>query len=305
MLPASGQAANQIYRWRGIALGARAEILLHHTDKRAAEDIFARMEGEIRRLESIFSLYKRGSELSRLNAEGQLDAPSAELLELLSLAGRVHTLTGGAFDPTVQPLWSLYARRYSSRQVAPTASEIAKTRRLVDFRAVSFDPQRVRFANEGMALTFNGIAQGFITDRVSTLLKALGFENVLVDLGEIAASGTGNLDGEGWQITLRPGDDEEHTKALKNQAVATSSISGTSFDQNGTVSHILDPRTGLPAKSNLQGASVIAKAAAVADSLSTAALVCGEDKLRPALKEIPGTSAFILRENGQKAHLNG
>ena len=64
---------------------------------------------ELRRLEAIFTLYRAESELSRLNRDGYLLAPSPEMLAALDLAGRVHVATGGRFDPTVQPLWRAYA----------------------------------------------------------------------------------------------------------------------------------------------------------------------------------------------------
>ena len=111
----------QAFRWQGTALGAQAQIVLDHPD---APAITARALAEIDRLEGIFSLYRPGSDLSRLNAAGRLAAPAFELLDCLATARRVHRVTGGRFDPTVQPLWQVLARALTQGR-PPRAAELA------------------------------------------------------------------------------------------------------------------------------------------------------------------------------------
>ncbi|NHX28111.1 FAD:protein FMN transferase, partial [Escherichia coli] len=98
--------ADQAYRWTGTALGAKAQIVLDHPD---AQVLARQAMAEIDRLEDIFSLYRPGSEITRLNAQGALEAPSFELLECLATARRVYQVSEGLFDPTVQPLWTAFA----------------------------------------------------------------------------------------------------------------------------------------------------------------------------------------------------
>jgi FAD:protein FMN transferase len=292
-----------LHRWTGIALGAKAEINLLHQDPDKARDLFRLVEAEISRLEAIFSLYREDSELVRLNREGKLFAPSLELVELLGLSKQVHAQTLGAFDPTIQPLWDYYARSAAGVH-AETAQEFTAALERVNFENVAINPAEIQYLKPGMAMTLNGIAQGFITDRVAALLSAQGCSDVVVDLGEISAKGAAQvadgLNKEGWPITLRP--DAQRPKAqakvtLANAAVASSAKQGTTFDQNGRNSHILDPRTGLPVENELIAASVIARTAALADGLSTAALVLGENKLLQSLEKAPGTRAFIVRND--------
>ncbi|MDN3721344.1 FAD:protein FMN transferase [Roseibium salinum] len=85
---------------------------------------------------------------------------------------------------------------------------------------------------------------------------------------------------------------------LSDAAVASSARLGTTFDQSGTRSHILDPKSGEPVRSGLTAASVIARTAALADGLSTAALVCGEERLAIAMAGFPATRAFVVRDDG-------
>ena len=126
---------------------------------------------EIDRLENIFSLYRAGSEISVLNAKGRLQAPSFELLECLGLARRVHAVTEGRFDPTVQPLWRALAEAHVSG-TAPRPEALAQARASIGFHRVRFDATRVVLAPD-QQLTLNGIAQGFIADRVARLMQAV------------------------------------------------------------------------------------------------------------------------------------
>ena len=67
---------------------------------------------EVRRLEQQFSLYRADSAISTLNRTGILVAPDADMVALLKASLRFAGITDGAFDPTVQPLWQLYADHF-------------------------------------------------------------------------------------------------------------------------------------------------------------------------------------------------
>lgn len=268
-------AATPIRRWTGNALGAHASIELVGAGAAIAEATFAAVEKEILRLEALFSLYRADSALSRLNAAGHLDAPEADFLRLLALARSVHQRTGGLFDPTVQPLFAAYAAHYAGgRTDALPEGVLADRLALVGFDRVTFDEAAVRFSRPGVAMTLNGIAQGYVTDRIADLLKARGFANVLVDIGEIQAIG-GGRDGAGWKVGLAAGPDSETLAAtlrLTDRAVATSMMAGTLLDAAGRVGHILHPQKGAVV-SAFSAISVVAPDAALADALSTAAVL--------------------------------
>lgn len=247
--------------WRGIALGAKAQILLDHPE---ADRLIDLALAEIARLEAIFSLNRPDTALVRLNATGRLEAPPFELLECLGLSGRVHGATGGLFDPSVQPLWELYARK-AMAGLNPPPEEIAATLGRTGWDGVSFDAEAV-VLRPGMALTLNGVAQGFIADKVARLLMDQGLSHVLVNTGEFRAAGP-MPDGAPWPVQLTSGP----VVPLSGGALASSSVLGTTFDEAGRIGHILDPRTGLPAQPRWQLVSVTAPSAGLADALSTAA----------------------------------
>jgi FAD:protein FMN transferase len=274
VLPAAARAGAEVAEWRGTALGAGASLTLVGVAPEAARGIFGRVEAELARLENIFSLHREASALSRLNRTGRLDAPPPEMLELLTVAGAVHRSTGGMFDPTVQPLWALYAETAGH----PDRAALRAARALVGWDRLRIGADAIRFDRPAMAMTLNGIAQGYITDRIAALLRRSGLRDVLVDMGEIAALGH-RPDASAWEAGIAAPDGHVVQRVrLSERALATSAPLGTVLDGAGRVGHILDPRSGTPVAARAL-ASVTANSAALADALSTA--FCGMD--RPAI----------------------
>jgi len=281
-LPILGSVASaSALNWRGIALGANANIVLDHPN---ADALLNKALLEIARLEKVFSLYQADSQLSILNREGSLADPAFELIDLLNISERIHKETGGAFDPTVQPLWALYAKKYAAGQ-APSKAEIQSAQANLGWSDLSVSPEFITFSKPGMALTFNGIAQGYIADKVADLLRQEGVRDVLVNTGEISAVGL-SPSGGAWPVTLANMDKKLE---ISNTSIATSAPGGTFFDQEGTIGHILDPRTGLPG-GKWQSLSVIDKSAARADGLSTA--FCLMDLAK--VEAVPGAHEVIF-----------
>ena len=278
-LAATGVRAEtaHLHRWSGIALGAAAEIVLHDADAARARRLIARCVAEIDRLEDVFSLYRPESAISRLNRDGRLAAPPLELVALLAEARVFSERTEGAFDVTVQPLWNLHAAHFArlgASPQGPAAADLARARALVDYHAIEIEPAEVRLARPGMAVTLNGIAQGYITDRVAALLQDAGMGDVLLDIGEVRALGR-HPDGRPWRVGLRHAAEPEtiaRTLALADRAVATSAGIASPFDASGRHHHLFDPATGRPAQAAGQ-VSVIAPRATTADALSTALAV--------------------------------
>ncbi|MFS6938559.1 FAD:protein FMN transferase [Neisseria animaloris] len=287
--------------WRGIALGADAEMRLYHPDRRFAETLIGKAVAEIKRLEKIFSLYRDDSALSLLNQTGRLNRPPADLLALLSQSRNMHRLTQGAFNPAVQPLWDLYAEHFALHphsRTAPAQTALQKTLALADFNAVSFDSRSVSFAKPGMALSFNGIAQGYITDRITDMFRHAGLEQALVDLGEIR--GLDQTRSRTWRAGIRNPDDETAVLMnvpLQNQALATSGGYGTYMDEAGRFTHLFDPHTG-SSTPRYRSVSVTAETAAVADALSTAFSVSSRKNIQAAAEQTTGLGIWLVERKG-------
>jgi FAD:protein FMN transferase len=296
----------RLFGWRGTALGAEATIRLYaHTAAQATEALDA-AAAEIERLENEFSLYRPSSTLCRLNRYGRLLNPSLDMRFLLAEAVRFGQLTQGAFDVTVQPLWELYARhfsRYPEDPSGPRAQLVARAARLVDYRRIEIEPDRITLPS-GMAITLNGIAQGYVTDRVADLLRACGWHNVLVDLGELRGVGA-HPDGRPWTAALPSSLDAAPGATivpLTGWAIATSSGATTRFEPSGRCHHLFSPASGRSVNT-YASVTVAAGRATLADALSTALFVAPSSATEPILSQVPGAQAWLWFADGSAKHL--
>ena len=292
--------------WKGGALGAQGVIELYHPDQQAAREALWRCQQEIDRLEELFSLYRSNSAISRLNRDGFINDPDIRFLELVSAAQAFSEQTNGVFDITIQPLWKFYASHFSNQssrqQQRPPKDEIQKILDRTGYQHMAISGRRISFKKPGMAITLNGIAQGYITDRIKLLLEDAGFKNVLLSLGEITTIGP-KPDGTAWQVGLERGygdTAEQAVISLENQAVATSGGYASPFNNSSSANHLLHPKTGN--WSVQEGSvSVVAKEAMIADMSSTALSLMNRDEQRrflSAQKQIQAVY-FSSEKDGQ------
>lgn len=256
-------------RWQAQAMGAQAEVTLHAPAPLAEQAIQA-VQQEIARGEALFSLYDSASALVRLNRDGRLPNPDPTFCTLLRQCDKAHHLTGGAFDPTVQPLW----------QALATGGDTDAARTLIGWPRVSISADQITLA-PGQALSLNGIAQGYVTDRVAARLRTLGLGRVLVNIGEFSALGgpwhLGIADPE-WGLVA--------TRTLTDRAIATSSSRATLV---GGHSHILGRTAPL-----WSSVSVETNSAALADALSTGFALMPENAIHTVLPRLPGSTRVLL-----------
>jgi thiamine biosynthesis lipoprotein len=299
------RAEPAVHYWHGAALGADACITLHHPDEAAARRLIAAALAEVRRLEGVFSLYRADSALTTLNRHGVLDAPPPELVRLLAESRRFGDITDGGFDVTVQPLWDLYAGHFAGAAPDPTGppgAALERARALIDYRALTVGAERVALARPDMAVTLNGIAQGFITDAVAELLRDAGLESVLVELGETRAVGR-HPTGRPWRVGLADPADRDvivQEIAVTGRAVATSAGAATRFEPSGRHHHLFDPRTGRSAQT-ARAVTVVAPRATTADALSTAFAVLPAAAIEPCLSRAGGGIALVTGHDGTVA----
>lgn len=297
------RAATHAVNWKGQALGAPATLILHHENRGKAEHLIDRVVTEVSRLEEVFSLYRSTSAISELNRVGGLAAPPADLVALLETCRHHWHESGGTFDPTIQPLWALYRDHFSAPGAdpdGPTAETIARAVGRVGFDAVRFNRDRIVFTRPGMALTLNGIAQGYVTDRVVSILRDAGITSSMVDMGEGRAIG-GQADGTSWRVGLADRQDAERSDSvldLVDRAVATSSPAGFHFDAAGRFGHILDPRNGSTSAA-YRRLTVVAPDATTADALSTVFSLTDPESIRSNLTGKPDIMVDLVRASGE------
>ena len=300
----TGKALTPV-RWSGQIMGATADLTLYVTDARWGRALIERCLDEVDRLENSFSLFRPRSELSRLNRNGRLDNASSDFLAVADRSMRMSQASAGAFDVTVQPLWNLYSShfdRWGKDADGPAAEAVNAAQALVDWRMVRIDGASVAFARPSMGITFNSIARGYATDRVTSLLRQAGLDRALVDMDNYYALGS-HPDGRPWRLGVAAPKAPSRTLMtleVENKAVASASGYGTVFDRTGKFHHIFDPHSGGCA-SNWAGCTVIAEQATTADALSTALLVAPKDKIAELLTEGGGSKAYMVDETGRIA----
>lgn len=298
----SGPVAASQFAWRGVALGAKVQIELMHKDRHFANRVILKCKDEIDRLENIFSLYRPASTLVRLNRAGAVHDPEIEFIELLALALEISRETGGAFDVSVQPLWQLFADHFAVPGADPSGPSAAAIRRAlsrVGYGGIRVSPGAVVLEHVGMALTLNGIAQGFVTDRIRQLLHRNGFTNVLVHIGETHGSGL-KSDGTPWLAGIPDPDNPDRLikrVRLHDLSLATSSGSGYRFG-NSDKHHLFDPHTGNNFE-RYRSMSVTATSATLADALSTAFANMSVAAIKQVVAGRPGLRAIVLDQAGE------
>jgi thiamine biosynthesis lipoprotein len=292
----SAKADPGLVEWRGTLLGAVATIKLHHQNRHEAERLIALSIAEARRLERLFSLYLTDSALVALNRTGVLLDPAPELVDILARSKRYAELTDGRFDPTVQPLWTLYADHFSRPGADPNGPPRQAVRdalACIGYGKLSIDRDRIVIPR-GTTLTLNGIAQGYVTDRIVDLLRSQGVQRSLVDMGEARAIGP-RPDGQPWQVAI---EDPEHTGRtdallpIVDRAVSTSGAYGFRFDPQGRFNHLFDPHSGGCAQ-RYRSVTTVAANATAADALSTAFSLMSTSEI----------SAMLPRSGIDRVHL--
>lgn len=275
------------------AFGSEISLIAYHEDRATAQSAVRAALKAMVEMEEVLSLYRPQSEICRLNRDAVLEQPHQDLLTVLRHALEWSRLTDGAFDPTVQPLWTLHA---SGR--TPTLSELEEARRLVDFRKVHIRGNCIRLA-PGQAITLNGIAQGFAADRVREVLCAHGIRHALANTGEFCALG-GKPEGEAWRIGIqhpRVRDAYVALAALSDRFLSTSGDYQTKFSHDFSSHHVFDPVTGR-SPAALSSVTVVAPSGLEADALSTAIFVLGPSRGLELAASRPNVDALLVLKNG-------
>jgi thiamine biosynthesis lipoprotein len=228
----------------------------------------------IRGVEADMSLFNPDSAVSRLNREGVLQQPSAQLLSVLSLAQHVSARSRGAFDVTVQPLWHLWSQAHAAGKVAEKHA-LQRQLALVNWRALEISPHAVRLNAKGMGVSLNGIAQGYAADLVRSVLQSHGVMHAVVDTGETSTLGQAP-GAQAWRLGIestKGGGDKRSLSLPQGLAMATSSDAHTSFTQDRLHHHIFDPYTG-DSPRYWSSVSVVAPSCALADALTKVFFMC-------------------------------
>jgi thiamine biosynthesis lipoprotein len=239
------------------AMGSTFTVVLYGSDQKQLEAAADAAFDEVHRLDRLLSNYQPASEWSEVNRTAGVRPVklSAELFQLLSDCMTYSRQSDGAFDITVGPLMKVWGF-YKGEGSLPRAADVTDALTRVGHRHVRLDAaaRTIHFDRPGVELDPGGIGKGYAVDRMVDVLKRSGVHIALVSASGSSIYGMGAPPTEpaGWRITIRAPDDPHKTAAevvLKDMSLSTSGSYEKFFWVEGrTYAHIIDPRTGYPAR---------------------------------------------------------
>ncbi len=296
-------------QWQVTIIARDAATLLRaRTQAPAVEAALAEVERKL-------SLWQPESELRRFNAAAWTKPVGVTpgLATVLTTCLDVGAKTDGAFDITIGPLldlWGLSAVTKALPRAVPLPADIARERARTGLQLLHIDSGGLKKDREDVVVDATAVGDGAAAAAVMAGLLERGFGDVLVDVaGEVVAAGRGLLGP--WQVGVNlpapdAGPDEvERVVELVARPEGNAPEPGTgvrALSTSGTYreAHILDPRTGALAKSDLVSCTIVADDVVVADALSTACIVLGEQGTRAILDRFPATEALFLKTKGER-----
>lgn len=250
------------------------------------------------RMEQMFTRFSTTSPLGLANSNGSLRDVPPQLTALLETSRQIHSLTSGAFDPTVLPVVRLLETRRAGGS-ALSQAEIREALDLVGVEHIRLNSGHLNFERQGMALTLDGIAKGHIADAMSRELAAAQCPHHCINAGgDIAVKGV-KAGGAPWRIAV----EDPHKRGkfpqvveLTSGGIATSGVYEVFYDAAQSRSHLINPATGQDAAE--VSVTVLAPDCRQADALATAVSVMPARDALALMDEIPGCSCCIVRRDG-------
>jgi thiamine biosynthesis lipoprotein len=272
----------------------------------AIADLRRRVDETLDRVDRGMSTWRDDAEIVRFNRRSGLEPFrfSAETRRVIAAALELARETGGAFDPTVGPLMPLWGFRGDTERSDPTEQELESARRRVGWQHLAWDDQ-TRLVKDvpGVELDLSAIAKGYAVDALVDELARDRPLGLLVEVGGEVRSLGAKANGEPWRVGIEnpaaPGSGLEAVVELNGRALATSGDYRQARIVDGERrSHVLDPRTGRPARSGVASASVVAPSCMEADAVATALMVLGPDAALAWVEERPWLAALLLIREG-------
>lgn len=293
----------QFHKFEGSALGTYYAITYKGKENLS---LSSGVDSILNDINLTFSIFNPASIVSKINNNQEVTLNS-DFIYVFQLAQQIGQETNGALEMTIGPLVNLWGFGKSERKNGISQAEIDSVQAMVGFGKVHLEGKNLIKENPFIQLNFNAIAKGYAVDKVAEYMVEKGYKDFVVDIGgEIVAKGKKYPDQEwniGIQTPTKTRDGEMRSAQsfhLQDRATATSGNYRNYFEENGQrYTHIIDPTTGRPEKSNLLSVTVIADRCVKADAYATAFMVMGMQKTKVFLATHPElTCIFIFDEHG-------
>lgn len=284
----------------GVAVETPYRIVLESRKWGAAAQVRTLARQELQKIAGHFSLYSETSEISRFNRHQGNFPASGPFLELTSLSLDLARRSDGALDPTIGPLLVIWGFGPQKPDRAPELPEIRKTQEQIGYRKIEIQGQTIVKKEAQITLNLNALLDGYAAQKLADSLTRAGYHDFMVEIGgEIVVRRKEKQ--EPWKIGIEKPQHELEDHVLHRTIYLHSAAVATSGDYRNfikygekRISHILDPRTGQPARTSAVSATVVGPDCALADGLATALLVLSPDDALALIEKTPGYEALLL-----------
>lgn len=254
---------------------------------------------------------RAGSDISKINeGSGGFVEVSEDTFRVIARALEIGKASGGALDITAGVLtreWNI-----SEDPHVPDRETIERGLELIDYSRVELDEETCSVKiGEGQFLDVGAVAKGYAADRLTLLFREGGVKSGLINLGGNVCVIGKRPDGRGYRTGIRDPEkgEGENFAVMTVKSDKTIVVSGAyerQFTENGvTYHHILDPKTGYPAESDVLSSVIVADSSMTADALSTAVFVMGADKGLALAEQTEGAEALVVTKSGTLRHTDG
>lgn len=290
-----------------LLMGTLVEIRVLAKDTAETEAAIEAAFAEMARIEALMSPHLPSSDIARLAAAVlPPDSLAPETLEVIAAGIAIANQSDGAFDLGLGRLIALWGFAEGEPRL-PDDAEIAAALAGVGPGDVTLQDGRVVKSRPELQLDLGAIAKGYAVDRAVQVLQQAGIANASINAGGDIRL-LGDHHGRPWRIGIqhpRHSDTILATLELDAGAVVSSGDYERGFSRDGVrYHHLLDPRTGKPARS-CQSVTVVAASAMQADALATAAFVLGPDKGLALLERLPQVDGLIVAADGSTRLTSG
>jgi FAD:protein FMN transferase len=304
---AAGDAERKVVR-SDSAMGTVVQVTFWTDDEAGAAAAADAAFAEMRRLDELMTTWTDDSEVSRINAAAGRAAVkvSAETFTVIQRAVEMSRRSKGLFDVTVGAFQGVWKFDEDKDGTIPDAAAVAAARKRIGWKHIALDKKKrtVKLKRQGMRITLGGIAKGYAVDRATKILWDAGFVDFIFQAGgDMFVSGAKG--DKPWVVGIRdPRGERDDTFAVAPVADRSFSTSGDyerGFIKDGVrYHHILDPRTGQPARAT-RSVTVMAKDAFTADAWSKVLFIMGADDAMALVEQLDDVEAvFVTDDNHVK-----
>ncbi len=235
------------------------------------------------------------------HAEGSEVTLDPVIVDMLTTAKTVYEQTDGALDLTVYPIVKAWGFIDSAHTV-PSANELEQLKSVPCFDDVNIDIHTITMP-AGSEISFGAVAKGAMAERSKLIAKDYGIKHAFLSLGgNVQTIGT-KPDGSLWRIGVQdPNNLSGHLGivSVEEMAVVTSGSYQRYFEQDGKLyHHIIDPATAAPAESGLQSVTILCESGTMADALSTAMFILGEEAAIEYCHTYGGFAMILVTEDNR------